>query len=135
MPGGHYYSAVHGLLRVCSVPGCPELTAGSRCSEHGNDSDSRGRAWHRQRELILERDEHRCQAVVLGASPSECAGRLECHHILEVQVGGTDDPANLAALCRRHNNQARRARPPRWARDLEALGPPALRARAARPRY
>ena len=134
MPG-HYYSAVPGLLRVCSVPGCPELTAGSRCPEHARGSDRRSRAYRQTREVALERDGRRCQAVVLGASPAECGGGLQAHHVLDVAAGGSDDPANLVALCRSHNNAARRARPPRWARDLEALGPPALRSRAARPEY
>jgi hypothetical protein len=80
---------------------------------------------------VLERDGRRCQAVVLGANPAECGGGLQAHHIVDVQMGGTDEATNLVAVCRTHNNMARRARPPRWARDLELLGPPALRRRAA----
>jgi hypothetical protein len=129
MPGHGYFGGVR-LLHVCSVPRCPNLTEGSRCAEHVRGSDRRSRAYRKTRELVLERDRHACQAVALGASATECSGRLECHHILDVQMGGTDDPENMVAVCLRHNNMARRAKPPRWARDLELLGPPALRAPA-----
>ena len=70
--------------------------------------------------------------MVLGASATECDGRLECHHIRPVEFGGTGDPEeHYVAVSLRHNNMARRAKPPRWARDLEFLGPPAFRPRAA----
>ena len=130
MPGHGYFGGGR-LLHVCSVPRCPNLTEGSRCAEHVRGSDRRSRAYRKTRELVLERDESRCQATVLGADAGECGGRLECHHILDVQMGGDDSVENMTILCQRHNNQARRARPPRWARDLEALGPPALRRRTA----
>jgi Zierdtviridae HNH endonuclease len=44
---------------------------------------------------VLERDGHVC--VVCGAPATEV------DHIEAVSVGGTDDPANLRAVCRRHN--------------------------------
>lgn len=128
MPGHGYFGGVR-LLHVCSVPGCPNLTEGSRCAEHTRGSDRRSRAYRKVRELALERDGHRCQAVVLGASPAECGGGLQVHHIVDVARGGTDEATNLMAVCRCHNNAARRARPPRWVRDLALLGPPALRRR------
>ena len=131
MTGHGYFGGVR-LLHVCTVPRCPELCepGRTRCSEHACGSDRRSRAYRQTRELVLERDEHRCQAVVLGANPAECGGRLEAHHVLDVQMGGTDDPENLVIVCQKHNNAARRAKPPRWARDLELIGPPALRAPA-----
>lgn len=122
MPGHGYFGGVR-LLHVCSVPRCPELCepGRSRCAEHARGSDRRSRAYRQTRELVLERDGRRCQAVVLGADPAECAGGLQAHHIVDVALGGDDELDNLTILCRVHNNMARRARPPRWARDLAAL--------------
>jgi hypothetical protein len=130
MPGHGYFGGV-GLLHVCSVPGCPELCepGRTRCPEHVRGSDRRSRAYRQARELVLERDQHGCQAVVLGANPAECGGGLQAHHVVDVALGGTDELANLVCLCRVHNNAARRSPPPRWVKDLELIGPPALRRR------
>ena len=51
------------------------------------------RAWGRLRKLVLERDGHRCK---------DCgkAGRLECHHVLELHRDGSNDLGNLRTLCR-----------------------------------
>jgi hypothetical protein len=58
MPDGSYFAPVRRLLHVCSVPGCVNLTEGSRCAEHTRGSDRRSRSYRAQRELVLERDEH-----------------------------------------------------------------------------
>jgi hypothetical protein len=131
MPGHGYSGSVPRLLHVCTVPGCANLTPSGRCEDHARGSDTRSRAYRAQRELVLERDGQRCQAVVLGADPAECGGGLQAHHIQPVELGGTDEPENMVCLCRSHNNAARRSRPPRWVKDLELIGPPALRRRVA----
>ena len=51
------------------------------------------REWERVRRQALERDGHRCR---------ECGkpGRLEVHHLLHLQSGGTNELENLRTLCR-----------------------------------
>ena len=51
-----------------------------------------GREYERLRIHVLERDGYRCR---------DCgrAGRLEVHHVKALHLGGTNDPANLLALC------------------------------------
>ena len=49
--------------------------------------------WQRVRRLVLVRDSWKC---------TRCGryGRLEVHHIKELQFGGTNDMSNLQTLCR-----------------------------------
>ena len=51
------------------------------------------RVWASIRQRVLDRDGHRCK---------ECGkpGRLECHHKVHLQDGGTNDLSNLQVLCR-----------------------------------
>lgn len=49
--------------------------------------------WRRLRRAVLDRDAWRCRRC--GG-----AGRLDVHHVVPVADGGTDDPANLEAICR-----------------------------------
>ncbi len=55
-----------------------------------------GRPWRRLRKQILERDRYTC-----------CACRtisvmdIEVDHLIPISQGGTDDPSNLRAMCRR----------------------------------
>ena len=53
----------------------------------------RQRAYRRMRKRILDERGWRCE---------DCgrAGRLELHHLVEVENGGTDEPFNLRILCR-----------------------------------
>ena len=131
---GHGYRGGVRLLHVCSVPRCPGSSSPgrTRCPEHARGSDRRSRAYRQTRELVLERDRRLLPGRGPGRQRDQCDGRLECHHIRPVEFGGTGDPENMVAVSLRHNNMARRAKPPRWARDLELLGPPAFRPRAAR---
>lgn len=55
-----------------------------------------GYAWRKLRERVLARDGHLCQAC-LGRGLTTPA--THCDHILSKANGGTDDPANLRALC------------------------------------
>jgi 5-methylcytosine-specific restriction endonuclease McrA len=77
----------------CKV--CGRLTrAGARC-ERCRPRNGSTRAWRRLREIVLARDQGRCQ--VCGA-PAE-----EIDHIRPVIEGGTDDLVNLRAVCFKHN--------------------------------
>ena len=63
-----------------------------------------GRTWSRLREEILERDDYRCY---------ECGqdGCTQVDHIVPVSLGGTNDPENLAAICKPcHIDKTRRER-------------------------
>jgi 5-methylcytosine-specific restriction protein A len=68
------------------------------------------RGWPRLRLAVLERDGWRCY---------RCGGRAtEVDHIVPVHLGGSDEPENLAATCRRCHasktgREAQAARPQR----------------------
>ena len=51
------------------------------------------RRWRRLRLFILNRDDWRCKFC-------RGRGRMEVDHIIPRRLGGSDDPANLRALCR-----------------------------------
>jgi 5-methylcytosine-specific restriction endonuclease McrA len=79
--------------------GCRALIdRGSYCRAHAPRAGST-RAWRQLREGVLARDGHRC--VVCGAPASEV------DHIVPVNAGGTDAPANLRAVCCDHNPRGR----------------------------
>ena len=85
---------------VCSTPGCPNLTP---CATHPPkqrwDNSTRnqrrtGSGWDEQRrhQRILRRDRHRC--YLCGAT-----GCTAVDHKIPKFEGGTDDDANLGAIC------------------------------------
>jgi 5-methylcytosine-specific restriction protein A len=57
-----------------------------------------GAAWDKLRKRILERDHYLCQPCLRGA-PSRITLAREVDHVLPKAKGGTDDPANLVAIC------------------------------------
>lgn len=57
------------------------------------------RAWRRVRDFVVQRDGGICRHCGL-------AGADTAHHIVERRDGGSDDPANLAAVHRRCHNRA-----------------------------
>lgn len=98
--------------RICGHPGCRTLApvGEARCAKHpfrqgtfadparGNAEDrGYGKAWRALRPVIAERDGYLCQ-------PCLRAGRVTPYyaidHIVPKAEGGTDDPANLQAICR-----------------------------------
>ncbi len=92
-PALHQQAPTRLLWRTDDVRGTP--------AERGY-----GHAWRKLRAIILERDEGLCQ---------ECrrAGRVtvatQVDHIKPKAIGGTDDPANLAAICKPcHDEKSRR---------------------------
>lgn len=62
-------------------------------AEGGWGSGRGGRPWRRKRESILLRDKYTCQGC--GVVTLD----LEVDHIVNIARGGTDDEANLQALC------------------------------------
>ena len=110
--------------RPCSHPGCPRLTDGRYCEEHGKAEAKRyekydrdpavrrryGRAWKRIR------DKH------ITAHPlcEECKkkGKLtaaeEVHHILPLSRGGTHASDNLMSLCKSCHSEITARDGDRW---------------------
>lgn len=56
-----------------------------------------GHAWDKLRKVILARDSYLCQACLEKGRPIPAT---QVDHITPKASGGTDDPANLRALCR-----------------------------------
>lgn len=92
--------------KPCGHPRCTKYaTKKGRCDDHQvkpwnhkKTSKERGYSWdwYRLKNKILKRDGHLCQ-------PCKRAGRYTragpVDHILNKARGGTDDPANLEAIC------------------------------------
>ena len=93
--------------RHCAVPGCPNYAeGGAYCAAHRKDYNKMirdpavqkhyGRRWEKISARFLSKHPL-CQQCQL-------AGRLtpatETHHIKPVTEGGTDEDANLMALCK-----------------------------------
>jgi HNH endonuclease len=70
------------------------IDGGSYCAAHAPRAGST-RAWRQFRARVLARDGDTC--AVCGAPAAEV------DHVRAVRMGGTDDPANLRAVCRHHN--------------------------------
>jgi 5-methylcytosine-specific restriction endonuclease McrA len=56
-----------------------------------------GHRWEFYRRETIKRDAHKCAKCGRVDQPDRCS--CEVDHILEVEEGGTDDPANLQTLC------------------------------------
>ena len=88
---------MHPPMKYCHV--CTPLKAWQ-----GAGKGRGGRAWSRTREDVLERDDYRCY---------ECGqdGCTQVDHIVPKALDGTDDPENLAAICKPcHDAKTRRER-------------------------
>ena len=55
-----------------------------------------GWQWEKLRKVILARDRYLCQACLAKGRPTPAT---HCDHIVSKAKGGTDDPANLQAMC------------------------------------
>lgn len=64
----------------------------------GKNRHKRGYGWQwvKLRKAILSRDSYLCQACLAKGRPTPAT---HCDHIVSKAKGGTDDPANLQALC------------------------------------
>jgi 5-methylcytosine-specific restriction protein A len=100
------------MMRVCLTYRCPNkipIVPGrktpSRCLECRGRSWSRpppanlyayGGSWQVIRKKVLERDGYQCQLRYADI----CVGRAsECDHIVQPEAGGSNDLANLRAVC------------------------------------
>jgi len=67
-----------------------------------------GVAWTKLRTQVLKRDGHLCQVC---AKHDRITLARDVDHIVGKAHGGTDDPSNLQAICRRcHNDKTTRDR-------------------------
>ena len=55
-----------------------------------------GRPWRRKRDAIMKRDGYLCQWCKRAGRVTEAR---EVDHIVDVALGGSDDQANLEAIC------------------------------------
>ena len=76
--------------------------AWSRESRHARGY---GATWVKLRARILRRDSHLCQPCLAKGRPTPAT---EVHHIRAKADGGTDDAANLTAICRECHDEATR---------------------------
>lgn len=83
-------------MRVCSFPGCPELNEATRCPAHR--MPGRGRE-HRRNSAHLE-GAFTCALCGAAFTPDN---PMERGHIVALEAGGTNDPSNYRAECRRCN--------------------------------
>jgi predicted nucleic acid-binding Zn ribbon protein len=87
---GNWYNAVNSWQQYCSDE-CRELTVSKK--EIVSNID---------REYYLERDNFVCQCCLSKFA----MGKLDCHHILWLMLGGTDNDDNIVVLCRQcHHKQ------------------------------
>jgi 5-methylcytosine-specific restriction protein A len=113
---------VSQLLRVCSTPGCPELTREGRCDTHETEARQASDA---QRPSSAERGYgarwRRVRARFLAAHPTcvLCGRRSEVPDhwprtrakLVAAGVADPDAPAYLRALCTRCHNSETASRP------------------------
>ncbi|MBC7599705.1 MAG: HNH endonuclease [Polaromonas sp.] len=97
--------------KPCTHPGCSVLVrdGSGRCAKHppaNRFADKRrgtrhergyGTVWDKVRELIMRRDGGICQPCLQSRTVT-LAHAVD--HIVPKAEGGTDDPANLQAICR-----------------------------------
>lgn len=98
--------------KPCAHPACPSLvydgtgwcskhkpTGGHFGSPHRASASRRGYGaqWRRLREQVLDRGDHLCQVCRAAGHVSPA---YAVDHIRPKAAGGTDDPANLRAICR-----------------------------------
>ena len=65
-----------------------------------------GANWRKARRAALERAAYRCELPDCRKS-----SRLEVHHVTPIYEGGTNEPANLRVLCRKHHVREHYAAP------------------------
>lgn len=95
-------------MRVCNVPGCPELTDKSRCAQHRLPEQRRtrtaahhGQRW-RDRSTSFRRRHPQC--VVCATTEHTEADHVVARQLLVAAgVGDPDADAWLQTLCRRHH--------------------------------
>jgi len=94
--------------RPCTQPGCGRyaVTAG-RCADHKREAWVRpahetahargyGSRWRKLRLLVMRRDQYLCQTCLTTGRHTTAT---EVDHVTPKSAGGSDDPANLVAIC------------------------------------
>ena len=97
--------------RPCSFPGCPALVDGRYCPAHQKVIDKRYNQYQRDPATASRYgpEWRRIRERYIAAHPlcEACKGNgrltpaTEVHHKVKIADGGTNDPGNLSALCRR----------------------------------
>ncbi|MQY32597.1 hypothetical protein SRB17_05510 [Streptomyces sp. RB17] len=121
--------------RVCTVPGCPELTdQGGRCPEHRREAEQKrgsarqrgygGRGWQSVRRLVLDRDPQ-CVCTDQAHGHGERCGQpstVADHHpderrdLVAAGVPDPDAPHRLRGICRGcHSRKTGTTTPGGWA--------------------
>ncbi|GAA4493254.1 HNH endonuclease signature motif containing protein [Pseudaeromonas paramecii] len=100
------------IPKVCRERTCSRLTTERHgyCPEHAHLADGwkkvakvsaedrgYGWAWRKRRQRVLERDRYLCQVCL---AKGRITVATEVDHIVNKAAGGTDDEANLQAICR-----------------------------------
>jgi hypothetical protein len=80
-------------LRVCVVPGCAAMSTRPRCPVH----ELRRGAEHRRNSAHLVGSTH----CVICGSAFTIDNPMRRGHIVSLEAGGTNDPSNYQAECRR----------------------------------
>lgn len=88
-------SAGFATRPALTSPRGKRLTGWSKLSRHERGY---GYKWEKLRKRILSRDKYLCQPCLASGRPTPAN---EVDHIKPKADGGTDDPANLQAICRR----------------------------------
>lgn len=113
-------------LKVCSQPGCPELTPEGRCDAHRREAEQRrgsasqrgyNRAWERTRAAYLK-DHPVCECDDCAALPyTQRPAATDVDHIDGLGPNGPrgHDPANLRAYAHAcHSRRTARDQPGGW---------------------
>ena len=109
---------------MCPMPSRPCLTCGalvttgSYCPRHEPKRENRqtagrggGSAARTFRSAVLAKAGGQCEWISVGDVRCTATIALEAHHLVPLTNGGTNDPANGRALCRRHHRLAERLDP------------------------
>lgn len=116
----------HKPKRPCSYPGCSELVNGRYCDKHQRQVNAHynkyernpahkklyGRAWKRIRDRYIK-DHPLCEECHKRGKVTLAA---EVHHIKPLSQGGTNDNANLMALCTPCHSEITAREGGRWGR-------------------
>jgi 5-methylcytosine-specific restriction endonuclease McrA len=97
------------MKRICLDCGRPIPATETRCPDHRKPRRYYGGSWRKTRAAILTRDSHRCHY---------CGGKATTiDHVLPLERGGTNDPANLVAACGRCNYSKQEKTVEEWRPD------------------
>lgn len=95
----------------CITCGVLVPTGTSYCPRHVPDRITPGRGSGstatKFRTAVLAKAGYRCEVVVDGVRCTATL-HLEAHHVTGLREGGTNDPANGRAVCRRHHRMLER---------------------------